>query len=359
METIEVAIIGGGVMGAATAWRLGGRGVETLLLEQFPLGHDRGSSHGPTRVFRFVYGDPFYVRLTQQALPMWRELEAESGRELLDARGGLDIGPAASLEPIRAALERCGANWELVELPSSRFPAVRYAGPALFSPDTGVLAATTAVSAMTELARKSGVEAHENARAAIESHDDGQVSIRFGGQRVRARRCVVAAGAWMKGLLAQLNLHVPLAVTRENIAYFSIADDFPVLVDRATAPTFLFAMPQRFGSPGARFGHHKTGKVVQPDDQSPGVDPGFVERVASFASDVLTPVKEPVALETCLYTTTPDDNFVIDRVGALCVASPCSGHGFKFAPLVGETLARLVRDEEPLVDLTRFRLARF
>lgn len=346
-------------MGSAAAWRLGQRGVETLLLERFGLGHDRGSSHGPTRVFRFVYGDPFYVRLAQRALPMWRELESESGRELLDLTGGLDIGPSLSLEPVRAALEECGAEAERLELPSPRFPALRYTGPALFSPDTGVLAAAASVSAMIELAKKSGVDVRDKAPASIESPEEDHATIRFGDQVVRARRCVLTAGAWVDGFLTPLDVRVPLTVTRENIAYFRIEGDFPVIVDRATAPSFLFAMPRRFGASGARFGHHKTGGAVHPDDHQAQPDPTFVERVSTFASEVLQPAGAAVDLETCLYTNTPDDDFVIDRIGPVCLASACSGHGFKFAPLVGEMLARLALGEEPLVDMNRFRLSRF
>jgi sarcosine oxidase len=359
METVDVAVIGGGVMGAATAWRLGRRGIETLLLERFALGHDRGSSHGPSRVFRFVYGDPFYVRLAQQALPLWRELETESGRELLELTGGLDIGPWPALEPVSAALESCGAECERLELPSSRYPALRYRGTALFSPDTGVVAAAASVSAMIELARKSGVEVLDQTKAGIEALEEAQVTIGYGDQRVRARRCVLATGAWMNSILKRIDIRIPFTVTRENIAYFPTNDDFPVIVDRGTAPSFLFAMPRRFGSPGARFGHHKTGRVVNPDESATKSDPEFVKRVSAFASEILEPGAEPSALETCLYTTTPDDDFVIDHIGALCVASPCSGHGFKFAPLVGEMLARLALDEEPIVDLARFRLSRF
>ena len=125
MESVEVVVIGGGIMGTATAWRLARRGHEVVLCEQFEIGHDRGSSHGPTRVFRFAYEDPLYVHLAQGALPLWHELEREAGQSLLDITGGLDIGPAGKLQPIARAVEACGAAFELMNHPPSRYPGVR------------------------------------------------------------------------------------------------------------------------------------------------------------------------------------------------------------------------------------------
>ncbi len=342
-------------MGMAVAWRLASRGREVLLLEQFELGHDRGSSHGPTRVFRFVYGDPLYVRMAQQALPLWRELEREAGESLLDITGGIDIGPAERLEPVAYALEASGADYEIVNNPSALYPGVRTAHPALFSPDTGVIAASVSVAAMARLAKVRGAVVRARSAAQIEGIEDNRVVISVEGERLSARTCVLAAGAWTGSHLRTAGINPPeLRVTREQIVYYPQKTDFPILIDRSASPQFLFAMPARFGSPGARVGHHMTGREVSPDDPAKD-DPDAVQRMTAFVRETLPAVApEPTSLETCLYTSTPNDDFVIDRFGPLVVASPCSGHGFKFAPLIGEILACLAINERPPMDISRF-----
>jgi monomeric sarcosine oxidase len=355
--SVDVAIIGGGVMGAATAWRLAHRGRDVLLLEQFELGHDRGSSHGVTRVFRFAYGDPIYVRMAQSSLPLWRELERDAGESLLEMTGGIDIGPAERLEPVTRALDACGASYEMIDDPSAQYPGVRTAHPGLFSPDTGVIAASASISAMTRLAQASGVVIRDRSPARIEAVEDDRVVISVEGERIVARASVLAAGAWIGDHLRSAGIKPPeLRVTREQIVYYTQKTDFPVVIDRSTAPQFPFALPARFGSAGARVGYHMTGREVSPDEP-PSDDPTVVERMNGFVRGTLPAVlPEPIALETCLYTTTPSEGFVIDRIGPLIVASPCSGHGFKFAPLIGETLACLALGEPPPMDMTRFRI---
>jgi monomeric sarcosine oxidase len=358
LESFEVAIIGGGVMGCATAWRLASRRRDVLLLDQFELGHDHGSSHGPIRVFRFVYGDPLYVGMAQEALPLWRDLELEAGESLLDMTGGLDIGPRERLEPVAHALDACGASYEIVNNPSGRYAGVQTAHPALFSPDTGVIAARASRSAMARLAQERGVAIRDQSPARIEGVEDDRVVISAKGKRLTARSCVLAAGAWISEHLRTAGVKPPeLRVTREQIAYYRQITDFPVVIDRSTAPEFPFALPARFGSPGGRVGYHMTGREVSPDEP-PSDNPDVVQRMTDFVRETLPAVHpEPIGLETCLYTSTPNEDFIIDRIGPLVIASPCSGHGFKFAPLVGEILACLTVGDPPPFDISRFRVS--
>lgn len=359
MESVEVVVLGGGVMGAATAWRLAGRGREVALIERFRIGHHQGSSHGPARVFRYSYADPLYVHMARCALPMWRELEEEAGQSLLDLCGGIDIGPRAALEPLVRALGECGAQVDWVDRVADRFPGVRTDGPALFSPHTGVIAAAASVRAMVRLAAERDVRILEETPARIERADDSGVVLDVGGERLSACRCVLAAGAWMGELATSHVPWIPLRVTREQIVYVEQRADFPVVVDRSTAPCFRYVMPQRFGAPGARAGQHGIGSEILPDEPRRD-DPATVSRLIDFVAELIPTVgTEPVALEACLYTNTPDNDFVLDQVSPLVVASPCSGHGFKFAPLVGEICARLALGKDPEMDLSRFSLTRF
>jgi len=146
MERVDVAIVGGGVVGLAAAWRLASAGRDVVVLEQFDVGHANGSSHGSTRIFRFAYDDPAYVRLAQAALPLWRELESVAGRDLLRITGGIDVGDDPYLEACASALEVCGARVERLsaEACRDRFNWLRAGDEAaVFSPDTGFSLLTT------------------------------------------------------------------------------------------------------------------------------------------------------------------------------------------------------------------------
>ncbi|MGB6162059.1 MAG: FAD-dependent oxidoreductase [Pseudonocardiaceae bacterium] len=359
MESVEIVVLGAGVVGAATAWRLAGRGHEVALIERFRIGHHQGSSHGPTRAFRYSYADPLYVHMARRVLPMWRELEHEAGQSLLDLCGGIDIGPRAALEPLARALGECGAQVDWVDRVADRFPGVRTDGPALFSPHTGAIAAAASVRAMVRLAAERNVRVLAETPARIERADDNGVMLDVGGERLSARRCVLAAGAWTTELATSHVPWIPLRVTRQQIVYVEQRADFPVIVERSEPQCCRYAIPQRFGAPGARAGQHGIGADVSPDEPCRD-DPATVSRVIDFIAESIPAVgTEPTALETCLYTNTPDNDFVLDRVGPLVVASPCSGHGFKFAPLVGEVCARLALGEDPEMDLSRFSLTRF
>ncbi|MEX2555600.1 MAG: FAD-dependent oxidoreductase [Actinomycetota bacterium] len=358
METVEVCVVGGGVTGLAAAWRLGLAGRETVLLERFTLTHDRGSSHGATRIFRFAYPDPIYVRMAQAALPLWRELEACSGDEILNVTGGLDVGDAATLDRVARALEGCGATAERLDEPRPRFPWVAVEGPALYSPDTGVLAAARALAAMAGQARVHGVEIRESSPAVALVVGDDAVVVRTEDAEIRARRCVVAAGAWAKALLEPAGVSLPVYVTREQVFYFRSSTEMLPFIDHR--PITRYGVPAFAGAAGVKVAEHKTGERTSADGRSFDIDPEAAARVSAYVAETLPDLDtEPVAFETCLYTMTADEDFVIDARGPLIVVSPCSGHGFKFGPLVGEALVCLAAGSDPLLPLERFALKRF
>ncbi len=358
MERVEVCIVGGGVTGLAAAWRLGLAGVETLLLERFELDHARGSSHGATRIFRFAYPDPLYVRMAQATLPMWRELESACGEELLKITGGLDIGEPKVVEAVAIAMESCRAEVDRMPNARRRAPWLHVDGPAIYSPHTGVLAAVRTLSALAALARKAGVEIRETSPAtALEMDVDG-VTIRTAAGDVRARRCIVAAGAWAKGLLEPVGISLPLSVTREQVFYHQPAVEIMPFIHYGAITRY--AVPGFAGAAGVKVGEHMTGEQTSADGRSFEMDPEGAARVAAYVADAVPGLDpEPVAFETCLYTMTPDHDFIVDARGPLIVASACSGHGFKFGPILGEVLACLATGKEPPFPLERFSLARF
>ena len=336
----DIAVVGAGIMGAATARALARAGHDVVLLEQFEVGHARGSSHGAARIFRLVYDDPHYVRLAQRALPLWRELEAESGEAILATTGSLDLGPGS--DERGQALAECGVEFDVVDGADlrSRYPLrIGDGTAALLQADGGVLNAAAALRALLR-----GVRLLEHTR--VTAIDDGRV--RFDGGSLEAQAIVVTAGAWVSRLVEPLGIRLPVTPTRESVAYFSIATDreYPTVIDWRVPDGYdllpransIYALP----SPdGLKVGVHRAGPPTDPDEE--GAVGAEVVRCASDWVGRYCDGAEatPVRTETCLYTNMPDESFVCERHGRVVVGSPCSGHGFKFAPLVGQQLAEL------------------
>ena len=341
MREVDVVVVGAGVMGAATAWQLSGRGDRVVLLERFGPDHTRGSSHGPSRIFRFSYADPEYVRMAMEALPLWRRLERESGRAVVIRLGGLDVG--GDLDAHARALESCDAPFDLLTGAEARrrFPGIGTSAeePALFQPDAGIVLADVAVRTLTERARACGAEVRHGARVLELRPDGDRAVVRTPGEEIRAGAVVVTAGAWARDLLAPVGIDLPVTPTRQTVAYFPMAGELahPIVVDWAEPLAYALADPGR----GMKAGLHRPGPVADPDEEG-RADSGTVSELAAWVSRRLPAASpRPARVETCLYTSTEDERFVLERHGPVVVGSPCSGHGFKFAPLIGRRLAAL------------------
>ncbi len=340
MRKIDVAVVGAGVMGAATARALARRGRTVGLFERREVGHDHGSSHGRSRIFRFSYHDPVYVRMAMEALPLWRALEAEAGEDLLTVTGGLDAGPAADVNA--AALGQVGARFEWLEPPAARERfGLAYPGGTrlLFQPDAGWLRADRAWAALSRLAVAGGAELHENTPVEALLARDEEVEVRAAGETVRASVAVVTAGAWSKDLLGQAGVELAVRPTRETLVYFALREGPP------PPPLVEWGTPSRYALPdpaiGMKAGEHQAGPTIDPDAAG-APDGASVERLRAWVAERFPGADpEPIHVQTCLYTNTPDEDFVLERHGNVVVGSACSGHGFKFAPLIGERLADL------------------
>ena len=328
-------------MGTSTARALALKGRDVLLLERFTIPHKRGSSHGASRIFRFSYEDPKFVRMAQEALPLWRELEEDTGESLLTVTGGLDMGKG--LDEHYAALESCGATVEWLDAAEvhERFPSVNLPpdSRALFQPDAGFLAADRTVVASAASARAHGAEIREGTPVMAVHPSATGVEVETEEDTYRAPVAVVTAGGWAKGLLAGAGIELPVRVTRETVAYFELEEDaaIPALVDWGSPAVYSLRSPGQ----GLKVGEHIAGPVVDPDEEG-GPDEASIERLSGWVRTRYTAAKpEPHLAETCLYTVTDDEDFIIDRRGPIVIGSPCSGHGFKFAPLTGRRLAEL------------------
>jgi len=345
VERVDVVVVGAGAMGSSAAWWLARRGRAVALLEQFEPGHTRGSSHGGTRIFRFAYDDVDYVRLAQAALPLWRELEDDSATILLETTGGVDHGDAALVAGVAGALAEAGAAHEVLTADAAheRWPAMRFESRVVYSPDAGRCRADATVRALHARAAAHGADVRFGVGSATVDADGDGVVVRAAGEEWRAPVAVITAGAWVAKVLDGSGVQLPpMRVTREQIQHFAPLDP----AAGPAWPSFIHhRQPWVYGlftpGEGVKVAAHQTGPDVDPDT----VGTVDAERAAAIARYVETwfPGLDPTPVfpATCLYTTTPTDDFVLDRVGPLVIGSPCSGHGFKFVPIVGRILADL------------------
>lgn len=354
MSEYDAIVVGAGVMGSASAWRLASRGRSVLLLEQFERGHTHGSSHGGSRIFRYAYPDAEYVALARRARPLWAELESEAGTTVIDVTGGVDHGEPTAVAGITAALGGAGVpfeRWSAGEA-NARFPALRFDGDVCYQADAGRCRADAAVEAFARCAQARGAEMRDREPVLAIEPSAGGARVRTTVGEYTADLVVVAAGAWV-GKLVGL---APIRVTREQYVHLRPRDPalfWPSFIHyRDPVPAYGLETPGE----GVKLGAHHAGEVLADPDEHASVSADVRAGLLEYARDWI-PGVEPVAVSdaTCLYTSTATEDFVVDRVGPVVICSPCSGHGFKFAPLIGELVAGLADDGSPAPE--RFRLA--
>jgi sarcosine oxidase len=373
-QRYDVIVVGIGGMGAATAWQLARRGKRVLGLERFNIGHAMGSSHGVNRIIRLAYFEhPDYVPLLRRAYELWREAETAFGEQLLFVTGSIDAGPDGS-RVVDGSLESCrqhGLAHEVLDAGqmSRRFPGWRlpHGFRAVFQPDGGFVASERAILAHVALALAAGADIRARERVlAWEPLGDG-VRVRTDRGIHEADRLVLSAGAWIGDFVPALSARaIP---ERQVLAWFRALDASIFGLDRFPVGNVLtdeghfYVFPQ-WSMPGFKIGlyHHfqESGHAEALSREPTGRDEEALRRgVRRYFPAADGPV---LAMQACLFTNTPDEHFVIDALPGLpqvVVASPCSGHGFKFASVVGEVLADLAMDRRPAFDLTLFRLDRF
>jgi sarcosine oxidase len=316
---MRVAVVGAGVMGCAAAWALRERGAEVTVHEQYGLEHDRGSSHGRTRIFRVAYPDVHWIRFAQEAYTGWRDLDPD----LLGLYGLIELVADPELTSARA-LDECGVPYRLLgeEEVRAQGASLPDGWAALHVADAGVVFADRARHAFLEAA---DVEVETNRR--VESTDELDADV-----------VVVTAGPWVRELVPD----VPVTVTRETVAYFRRTGAPPPSIVDLNAETGGHGMYSLHDPVhGLKAGAHHAGAEADPDSAAPP-DPAIIERISAWVGERFPDVDpSPVDAQTCLYTTTADEQFVLERRGRVVVGSACSGHGFKFAPAVGRRLAQL------------------
>jgi sarcosine oxidase len=374
MGKFDVVVCGLGVMGCAALHQLARRGQRVLGIERYTPGHDRGSSHGSTRIIRLSYFEhPSYVPLVRRAYALWRELEQASGQPLLHVTGVAEMGPPDGMlvSSTLAAARQHGLRHEVLSAADlmRRYPAFRL--PANFvgvvQPDGGFLAAEHSIEVLLAQAQRAGAAVRTGESITAIEPRAGYVRIVTNRGTVEAGTVIVATGPWLNSQLPDVSL--PLRVTRQAMAWFAPVDPAPFAPGHF--PVFLiesrhgvhYGFPP-FGNSAVKVArHHHADETVDPETHDRTFNANDEALIRAGVADHLPSANgKLVNAQTCLYTVTPDGDFIIDRLAQfpqVIVASPCSGHGFKFAPVIGEILADLATAGATNHDISRFSSKRF
>lgn len=371
---MKVIIVGVGGAGSAAARFLARMGHEVVAFEQFIVGHAQGSSHGESRIIRYTYPDEVYTHMMGEAYPLWQELQAEAGEALLARTGGVFFGDKNSplLASARAALEGNGVAHEMLDAAEARhrFPALHLTGAeaALYQPDMGYLRASACVQANVRMARALGADIREQTTVSAVMQRGGEAVVTTGdGEEHAADRVLVTAGPWMGRLLA--SLHLPLRVTHQQVVYLKPApgaaqdfeaDRLPVWID---ADANIYGFPADGCIAGVKLASHNLGDPVDPDNARRPPDAAYADQMADYAAARFEGLTRQVThAQACLYTNTPDEDFIVDAapdMPHIWLVSGCSGHGFKFTVLLGKLAAEAAALGTAPPYLSRFALARF
>ena len=355
------------------AWRLAKAGHEVIALEQYRLDHDKGSSFGDSRIVRRVYPDPFYTKLMARSYELWDELMTDShDPNLFVKSGGIFVGDSGNPEIIsaRKALLASGVKFEDLNRDDclSRFPAfpLRENEIALFEPSMGYARASLTLKAATKCARKFGAKILVRKPVTQITKGAAGFVIKSGVDEFSADRVLVTAGPWMNSLLKPLGLTISIRVTRQPYLCLEPMpgmepdfeqDRFPVWID---ADTYAYGFPKLGENPGVKIGMHAFGKEVSPENVERELSDGDRRTILEYAEKRFPGLSKKIVYEkVCLYTRTKNEDFIIDEIPGMSGAfflSPCSGHGFKFTPLMGEIGAELAISGDSTHDLSRFRI---
>ena len=372
-QDYEYIVLGLGGFGSAAAYWLSRRaGADVLGLEQFELGHVRGESQDHSRIIRLSYHTSAYVELAKHAYRAWAELEKDSGEQVVLKTGGLDLAPSVSAIPLSGysgSMDAAAVPYEALDAAEimRRWPQFRLSEDihGLFQSESGIAMAARANAAHQRMAREHGATLRD--RTSIENiyPSNGDIHIIAGGTDYSCRRLIMAAGSWSNRSLAPFGIQLPLRVTQEQVTYFASSrpDDFrpgrfPIWI-WSDDPCF-YGIPV-FGEKGPKVGQHAGGQEVTADTRTFEPDQAALGRVQAFLAQYIPTALGPIIYtKSCLYTLTPDLDFVLDTVPGHpnVLIAIGGGHGFKFASLIGRILSELAIDSTTERNIGPFRIDR-
>ncbi len=373
-ERYHAIIVGVGGMGSATAWQLARRGKKVLGLEQFDIPHASGSSHGINRIIRLAYyEDPRYVPLLKRAYELWRELETVCGEQILHITGSIDASEPDGMV-FSGALESCKVHSLSHEVLTSaeltrRFPGYHLPDDylALYQEEGGFLLSERSIIQHVELAIGLGAEIHGREEVLDWNSSGNGLSVRTSRSVYETEKLIFTAGAWMGTLVDELG--PLLRPERQVLAWLQPLE--PELFNPQTFPVFNLTVPEGryygfpvYGNPGFKIGrYHHLDETIDPGQPLRPPDAADEEILRAFVGRYTPAANGPaLALRTCIFTNSPDEHFIIDTLPGddrVVLASPCSGHGYKFCSVIGEVLADLAIEGSTRHDISLFRLDRF
>ncbi|MBI4854448.1 MAG: N-methyl-L-tryptophan oxidase [Acidobacteria bacterium] len=375
-NNFDVIVLGAGAMGSAAAYQLAQEGKKVLLLEQFEIAHSRGSTHGESRIFRFAYTNLAYAELAFQCKELWRELEKFSNEKLLTILGGIDfaedeIGKQNVLE-VKNALKQLGSEFEELgfkEL-NKRYPQFNLSKSALaiYSPDTGVINPTQSIKVMVNSAKRLGAIVQDNEMVKEIRPSKELVEIITEKNHYKASNLIISVGGWTNKLLKYFDLELPLQVSQEQTVYFRpirnhqlfTRENFPVWINYQG--NIVYGIPS-FLEPAIKVGFHHSGHYLDIIDYHQQINQEKIEQLRDYLKQYIPDLAgEDFGASTCIYTNTPDHDFLVDLLPNypnVAIAAGFSGHGFKFSIGIGKALSDLLNDGKSSMRIEHLSIRRF
>ena len=378
-QQFDAIVLGAGGMGSAAAYYLAAAGQKVLLLEQFELNHQKGSSYGESRVIRYSYDNPIYIELMRAAYPLWFALQEEAQEKLYIKTGGLDFGypHESTFQDLKRSMDEAKLNYEYLSKPqvSQRFPqfCLDDGMAAIFQEDSGLLKPSKCVLAHIRLAQKHGAAVRDRTPVIEINPQADSVEVVTATETYTAARLVITAGSWTKSLLAPLGIELTLKVMPCQLGFYQPLDKAAFAPDRF--PVFFahingeygempYGIPHEDDSIGVKvttFYGWDTVEHPREVDYTPSAE--WVEKIRNFSRQYIPGAAgETIDTRRCLYTMTEDKHFIVDRhplYPQIAIGAGFSGHGFKFTTLIGKILTQLVLSGETKHDISLFKLERF
>ncbi|QNF34089.1 N-methyl-L-tryptophan oxidase [Adhaeribacter swui] len=370
-STFDVMVVGLGAAGSSALYHLSKTGKKVCGIDQFVPPHAQGSSHGQSRIIRQAYHeDPLYVPFIKRAYELWEEIEKESGKQLFLKTGGLMLGNSNAGVIKGAELSARTHDIPYTYLSnqeiSTRFPAFKPDNDVVgvLEENAGILFPEDCIKTHLEVAALNGAEILKNVKVTtIHTHSD-VVTVGTNQGKYLANKVIIATGPWISEFIPELNL--PLTVERQVLYWFKTnepsirLDNLPIYIWEYAPGKMFYGFPDL--GDGIKVAHHHAGEPTSPDTLNRNISP---EEISSMKNVISTYFNLNVEFNygtVCMYTNTPDERFIIDyhpQHKNMIIASPCSGHGFKFASVTGKLLSQLALDEKPELDISLFSISRF
>lgn len=378
-QQFDAIVLGAGGMGSAAAYYLAAAGQKVLLLEQFELDHQKGSSYGESRVIRYSYDHPIYVELMRAAYPLWFALQEEAGERLYLQTGGLDFGypHEATFHKLQQSMDEAQLDYEYLSKQeiTERFPQFRLddgmAG--LFQSATGLLKPSRCVLAHVRLARKHGATVRDRTPVVNITPKTDSIEVVTPTETFTAARLVITAGSWTRSILASLGIDLPLTIMPCQLGFYQPDDlaafapgRFPVFFAHMNGEygEMPYGIPHEDDSIGVKVTTFYGWQTVRhPDEVNYTPSDEWLEKMRNFSRKYIPGVAgKTIYTRRCLYTMTEDKHFIVDRHPVhpqIVLGAGFSGHGFKFTTLIGKILAELAVEGKTQHDLSLFKLERF